>query len=91
VTDPSVYRVADAGEFFATRESARRICQAATARSRRSVLTLDFEGVKAVTAAFADELITRLADHPWTTEGASAEVREVLDLAWERRCEETAP
>jgi hypothetical protein len=49
------------GEFFATRHRGRQIRDdAVTALSGADTLVLDFEGVKAVTVAFADELVANL-------------------------------
>ncbi len=57
MADSVIVHVANRGEFFATRESARRLIGEETgALPEREAVILDWTGVQAVTGAFAGEL-----------------------------------
>jgi hypothetical protein len=51
-----VVHVADRGEFFATRDSARRLCEHIDAIPRSAAVIIDWQDVTAVTGAFASEV-----------------------------------
>ncbi len=82
------YAVMAHGQFIATRLAAQNV--AAAVNGRRTPgrpATLDFEGVEAITVAFADELVTTLhLGQPGTGHvGANPDVEETIQLAIRRR------
>lgn len=77
------YRIGDAGQFLALRQTARNICaQQEEGPSTDGAVVLDFTGVEAVTGAFIDELLSGVAAaHPGCRiriEAANEALREVL-------------
>jgi hypothetical protein len=76
-------------EFFATRVKARHIREAIDSLPDVAVagVVLDFDGVQAITGAFADELVCSLADDGLLTAVVSAnpDVRDTLATALDRR------
>jgi hypothetical protein len=50
-----IVRVAERGEFFATRDSARRLTECAAVLPQREAVIFEWDGVAAVTGAFIDE------------------------------------
>jgi anti-anti-sigma regulatory factor len=91
VADDLRLRLADDGEFFATRNSGQQMRERAAALlAERSgqMLILDFSGVAAVTVGFADELVASLvANHGPRIglDGMNPEVAEVIERALSRR------
>lgn len=82
-------RVADFGEFFATRHCGRQIYDAAVIElGADDTLVLDFAGVKAATVAFADELVANLFGYYGPRimlDGMNPYVAEVIEMALSRR------
>jgi hypothetical protein len=94
VTGDLRLRLADDGEFLATRDHGRLIRQHAAwllallGEQSGQMLTLDFAGVAAVTVGFADELVANLvADHGHriVLAGMEPEVASAVERALSRR------
>jgi hypothetical protein len=82
-----IVRVGEIGQFFATRDSVRRlVAEHVDSLPSREAVILDWTGVHAVTGAFADEF-ARWAMATWRkvgSEGMNDDVRETYELACKR-------
>jgi len=87
-----VIHVAALGEFFATRDSARKLIAQADALPLSLPVILDWRGVAAVTGAFADEFARwAMATHRKTgSDGMNADVLAAYNLACKRIDERAA-
>jgi hypothetical protein len=82
-----IVRVGERGEFFATRDSARRlIAECADVLPWHEAVIFEWGGVAAVTGAFMDEFAKWAMDTRRRTgcRGMSDDVREAYELAWRR-------
>lgn len=82
-----IVRLAESGQFFATRESARGIiADRIEALPRHEAVILDWTGVEAVTGAFASELAAWLlrTSRKIGSQGMNDEVRDVYETAIRR-------
>jgi len=87
VDSPQPIRVAQWGQFLATRASGRAARAHVLAEAPDGLCVLDFSGVEAVTVAFADELVANLAaaGRPVLITGAYGDVWHAIERAVTRR------
>ncbi len=80
-------RLAEHGEFFATRAKARAIREGLEKLPASEAVIFDFGGVAGMTVSFGDELVGKFtANHPhWAVTGASADVLETVETVLRRR------
>lgn len=82
-----IVRVAEVGEFFATRDSARRLIkERADCFPERETIIFDWCGVAAVSGAFASEFAAWClrTGRRVGNRGMNDEVRETYETAWRR-------
>jgi hypothetical protein len=88
---PELFRLAGHGRFLATREAGRRARELMERRlailPNAVGLALDFDGVEAITGAFADEAASVVLAHGRrvSVQGANKDVQEAIDRAVRRR------